>query len=359
VPVLNEFIKRLHQLRQEMPSKKKYLFLAISFKGGPSILPPDMRITGGYTPSKTGYAAYKYMWPYSGAGSIDGGNGYFIKAWDPVVLNRFSLFCEKLANYVVPGTDGEGLDAGDYLYMMSSLESVVQDLADPAFPGWSLTTYQDSILEMVKRMRNNLPNTMTSICLNYTRPFVTRTMPKLAALKIGINTPNSNFADGLVLGGANPGILNYFQNPAYIDNIVLNPEIQGDDYFSTYGADARIRARNYAKQATPNWAAVDAEYDFPSYSTLHNRCRNDLHANIIVAQRTFPFWLGGTYSEKFTLSNGSTVTHTFPGTRPSFLNFLKTDPDVLAWLGESNPPPTNWILTKEAAKRCWSTAWPL
>ena len=342
--LLIDFVKRLHQLRQETPSKKKFLLLAVGMKGGVSILPPDMRVTGGYTPSKTGYTAYKYMWPFTAnTGSLGAGSGYYVKTWDPYVQNRFQQFCEKLANYVVPGTDGKGLNVGDYLYMMSTLESVTQELFDPAFPGWSITAQEDGVFEMAKRMRIALPSTMVTVSLNFTKPFLTRTFPKLPGAKIGVNTPNSNFAEGLVIGGANPGILNYFQNPSYINNIVLNPEIQGDDYFSTYGVDARRRAVAFAKQSPPNWAAVDAEYDFPSYSTLHNRCRNDLHANIIVAQRAFPFWLGGTYKQNFTMANGTTVNHTFPGTRPSFLNFLKTDPDVLSWLGESNPPPTNWL----------------
>jgi len=342
--VINELVKRLHQLRQETPSKKKFLFLAVSFRGGASILPPDMRITGGYTPSKTDYTAYKYMWPFvanSGSGGL--AFGYQPKTWDLYVQDRFQQFWEKLGNYVVPSTDGKGLNVGDYLYMASTLEGITQTLYDPAYPGWSVTTYEDGIFEMAKRMRFGLPNTMVTVSLNYTRAFLTRTFPKLGNNKIGVNTPNSNMAAGLIATGTNPGILTRFQDPANVGNIILNPELQGDDFVSTYGKDARDRADAFAKQNPPNWAAVDAEYDFPSYTYLHNRARNELNANIIVAQRTFPFWLGGTLTESFKMFNGTFQNHTFPGTRPSFLNFLKTDPDVLAWLAESNTPPINWL----------------
>lgn len=342
--VINELVKRLHQLRNETPSKKKFLMLAVSFKGSINILPPDMRVTGGYTPSKTGYTAYKYAWPFTAnAGSLGESSGYYVKTWDAYVQDRFQQFFEKLATYVVPGTDGKGLNVGDYLYMVSTLESVTQSLYDPAFPGWSVTAQEDGVFEMAKRIKIGLPSTMVTISLNFTKAFCGRTFPKLPGVKIGCNTPDGNQAVDLVIGGGNPGILTYFQNPAYAGNIVLNPEIQPDTYYSTYGIDARRRAVDFAKQSPPNWTAVDAEYDFPSYNSIHNRYRNVLNANIIVAQRTFPFWLGGVHKETFTLASGSTVEHSFPGARPSFLNFLKTDPDVLAWLGESNSPPTNWI----------------
>ncbi len=340
---INELVRRLYLLRQD--GIKKHLLLAISFKGDETVLPPDMRVTGGYAPSKTDYTAYRYMWPFvPNAGALISSGGYYIKTWDPYVQDRFQQFVEKLANYVVPSTDGTKLDLGDYLYMFSSLESVVQTLHDPAFPGWTKTAHEDGVREMVRRMKISLPNTMVAMCLNFDRPLLSRAMPTLPGLKIGINTPNSNYSTGLIATGTNPGILTYFQDPAYDGNIVLNPEIQGDDYYSTYGQEAKVRAVDFAKESPPNWAAVDAEYDFPSYSSLHLRCKNTLNANIIVAQRNSPFWLGGTYSQTFTLSNGSTTNYTFPGTRPSFLNFLRTDPDVLAWAGVENPTkPTNWL----------------
>lgn len=340
---ITALVQRLHALRQS--GIKKHLLMAISFKGSNTVLPPDMRITGGYTPTKFDYTAYKYMWPFvPNSGALISSGGYFVKSWDPYVQNRFQQFIEKLANYVVTSTDGKGLDVGDYLYMVSSLESVVQTLYDPNFPGWSKVNHEDGVREMVRRMKLGLPNTMVTMCLNHDKPLLTRAIPPLPGLKIGINTPNSNYDPSLIAGGTNPGILTYFMSPTYDGSIVLNPEIQGDDYYSTYGFAARQRAAAAAKKSPPDWDAVDAEYDFPSYSSLHLRCKNDLNANIIIAQRNSPFWLGGTYSESFTMANGSKQTHTFPGTRPSFLNFLRTDSDVLAWAGAASPTkPTNWL----------------
>lgn len=344
---ITALVQRLHLYRQTNPSNPKYLFIAFSFKGDISILPPDMRTPGTYTPApgKTDYTRYQYAWPFvPNAGALINSGGYYIKTWDTYVQNRFQQFIEKLAAYVVPDTDGKGLDVGDYLYMASSLESVVQTLYDANFPGWTKTNHEDGVRELVRRMKIGLPNTMVSICLNYDRPLLPRAFSDLNALKIGVNTPNSNHAAGLIITGTNPGILTYFQNAAYVGKLVLNPEIQGDDFYSTYGFDARQRAAAFAKESPPNWAAVDAEYDFPSYKTLHNRCVNDLNADIVIAQRNSPFWLGGTYSESFTMANGSKQSHTFPGTRPPFLTFLRTDPDVIAWATQANPTkPTNWL----------------
>ena len=342
---ITALVQRLHLYRQSNPSNPKYLFIAFSFKGDISILPPDMRTPGTYTPAKTDYTRYQYAWPFvPNPGALITGGGYYIKTWDTFVQNRFQQFIEKLGNYVVPGTDGKGLDVGDYLYMASSLESVVQTLYDSNFPGWSKVNHEDGVRELVRRMKIGLPNTMVAMCLNFDRPLLPRAFSDLNTLKIGVNTPNSNYSTGLVVTGTNPGILTYFQDPAYVGKIFLNPEIQGDDYYSTYGQEAKVRAAAFAKESPPNWAAVDAEYDFPSYSSLHLRCKNTLNANIIVAQRNSPFWLGGTYSERFPLADGSTTTHTFPGTRPSFLNFLRTDPDVIAWAGVENPTkPINWL----------------
>lgn len=340
---ITAIVQRLHLLRQS--GIKKHFFMAFSFKGSNTVLPPDMRITGGYTPQQTGYTVYKYMWPFvPNAGALISDGGYYIKTWDPYVQDRFQQFMEKLANYVVPSTDGKGLDVGDYLYMVSSLESVVQTLFDKGFPTWTQENHENGVRELVYRMKVAMPNTMVTMSLNHDRPLLKRAIPALPAKKIGINTPNSNYDPSLLAGGDNPGILTYFMSPTYDGNIVLNPEIQGDDYYATYGFEARKRAKAFAKLNPPNWTAVDAEYDFPSYKSMHLRCVNDLNANIIVAQRNSPFWLGGTYSEKFIMFDNTQVTHTFPGTRPPFLTFLRTDPDVLAWAGAASPTkPTNWL----------------
>lgn len=351
--VINELVRRLHGLRQETPSKKKYLFLAISFKADTiaDLLPPDMRVTGGYTPSvPSGYGVYRYAWPYGSStrkadGTYPMPQGYYLKTWDQALVNRYSAFCAKLANHVVPATDGETLDAGDYLYMFSSLESATQPLYDSAFPGWTLTNHEDGVFGLVRQMKNSLPNTMITISLNYARPFLTRTIPQLPGLSIGINTPNGNQSTGLIAGGTNPGILTYFQDPELADSIVLNSEMQGDDFCCTNGLEGRRAADDAAKLATPNWAAVDAAYDFPGYKSLYLRHRDLLNAHIVVVQRNYPFWLGGTLTEEFTLANNTKTNHTFPGTRPSFLQFLKTDPDVNAnaWAGFNNVSPLNWI----------------
>lgn len=258
-----------------------------------------MQTTGGYTPLIPGYTAYKYAWPYGpntqkGDGTYPPPQRYYLKMYDPAVIDRYNAFCQKLANYIVPGTDGKTLDQGDYFYMFSSLlsstlESATQELYDDAFPGHTLIKHEDGVFDMVKKMRANFPNTMVTASLNYTKSFCSRVIPQLGALKIGINTPNMNFSNGLVIGGANPGILTYFQDVDYANSIILNLEMQGDDLCATTGIVARQDADAAAKQATPNWAAVDAAYDFPDYITLNRRCRDDLNAHIVCVQRTYPF----------------------------------------------------------------------
>lgn len=347
--IINYLVQRLHEIRVRT-GKKKYLFLALSFKGSiEALLPPDIRTSGTYA-SNLSYAKYKYAWPWvPNAGALFGGGGYHIKGWvtsgDYTLQNRFRSFCEKLANYVVPGTDGKTLDVGDYLYMISSLESATQTPFDPSFPDYTLDKHEDGVFELVKIMKQSFAKTMVSVCLNFSKPNCSRTFPKLPGLKIGCNTPNMNFAEGLIITSSNPGVLNYFyDSQPYDGDIVLSPEIQGDDLYATDGIDARRRAADFAKQSPPNWTSVDAEYDFPSYITLHRRCRDVLNANIIIVQRTQPFWTGGVFQQSFTLANGTNTTHIFPGTRPSFLEFLKTNPEVNADANSGLAPrPTNWL----------------
>lgn len=348
--IINYLIQRLHEIKTRT-GKQKYLLLALSFKSGAigGLLPPDIRIPGTY-PSSKNYTKYKYAWPWvPNAGALFGGGGYHIKAWvtagDYTLLNRFQSFCEKLANYVVPGTGGKTIDAGDYLCMISTLESATQTPFDPYFPDYTLEKHEDGILELNKRMKLSFARTMVATCLNFTKPNCARNFPKLPALNIGCNTPNMNYSDGLIIKSAYPGVLNYFYDgQPYPGLIVLNPEIQGDDYYATYGIDARRRAADFAKQNPPNWTAVDAEYDFPAYITLHRRCRDTLNANIVIAQRTQPFWNGGVYQQSFKMYDGTNKTHIFPGTRPSFIEFLKTNAEVNADANAGLAPrPTNWL----------------
>mgnify|MGYP003423955452 FL=1 len=66
----------------------------------------------------------------------------------------------------------------------------------------------------------------------------------------------------------------------------------------------------------------------------------------MVWQRTQPFWSAGTpFVASVTLSDGSKVSHTWPGNRPKVVDFLKTNEAINSNIsgGLSTIKPTNWI----------------
>ncbi len=102
------------------------------------------------------------------------------------------------------------------------------------------------------------------------------------------------FNRALIATSTPPGVLTYY--PTLSGQIILAPEIQGDEYESTYGIDGAI--------------------DRPSYEYLYKRVRDDLKANYTVMQRNMPYWLGGT------IKNSTTTV-------PSMLKFIQTYPDIV------------------------------
>ncbi|HEY0731822.1 MAG TPA: hypothetical protein VGD33_05355, partial [Chitinophagaceae bacterium] len=233
---------------------------------------------------------------------------------------------------------------GDLLAMFSSLESAprnswngYQDSLNESQDGdpvGSLGAHEDGWFEMNKLMKQAFPKTPVTISLNYSRNLCSEIIPQLHALKIGINTPNVDFSNGINTIDTGPppvtnlGILRYFEDPDIYNSLIINPEVQGADFMCTFGIDAWGRANDFAKETPPNWAAVEAEFDFPAYTTIWNRLKA-LNAHYVIWQRELPFWNGGTFSREFTLANGTKEVHTWPGTRPSFLaTFFKTNPEL-------------------------------
>lgn len=361
VAAINYIAKRCWDARSWSTPRDIRMMLAVDIKGGNNInglLPSDMIVQGGYTPGRTGYTPYTLAYPYTSAGAGPNAgtfSGYYPKVWKTQVQNRLLQFFQRLANHVPPNCDGKSLDQGDILAMFSNLESAPRNCYDTyqdnvstdGDPVGSLDAHEQGVFDLVKKIKQAFPLTPVTMSLNYSRPYCAEIIPKLHALKIGINTPNINLSTGINTIDNSPpitnGILRYFLDPAIYNSLIINPEVQGDDFVSTYGKDARDRADAFAKQNPPNWTAVDAEYDFPDYLTLWNRFK-ELNAHYVVWQRESPFWNGGTLTESFKMSDGSTVNHTFPGTRPSFLaTFFQTNSelnnpaDVTGGVNSGNP----------------------
>lgn len=354
--LINELCKRLYALRQEATPKYARLMLAINLKGSTDItdlLPADMIVAGGFTPTRPGYTAYTNAYPYTSQGARDNQgtfSGYYPKMWSTTVQTRLAAFAQMLADHVPPDGDGKSLDEGDLLAMVSTLESAPRGCYD-TYQGGSLTAYENGLFDFAKSLKQKFLKTPITMSLNYSRGFVARIFDDLATFKIGINTPNGNFASGLVDPTGNPGVLNYFYSLANANSIILNPECQGDDFMSSMGIDARDDVFD-TRVETP----VDIPgFDFPSYSTLFNRYRNDLNAHYMVWQRETPFWLGGNFSFNLKTTDPSYVAGQNPRTwpsppnpMPSFLNgFFKTNTVINNVAdpagGMRSQKPTNWL----------------
>lgn len=321
--VVNALVQMLYALKQETPSKSARLLIAWNYRADGTttadkleILPPDLI-------SKT--------WSFTNGSPTTGAhNGYYLQLWDATVQTRLKTFLQEFANHVVPGTDGKSLDDGDYLITVSTLESAIRNAYLGNYNGGSLAMFQNGIIKafasgdsMIKSMKTVFPKTPVCFGGNYTRPFMASVFPMLPGMKVGINTPNGNESNGLNDPSGNPGILVYYQNPTYQNNIILTCEAQGDDYKATTGIDARS-----------NKAAL---YDIPPYSVILARQRDLLKINYMIWQRNEPFWSGGNFTE-----DGINF-----GTVPSLLTFLQTHPALNV---VSDPAgglvktlPTNWI----------------
>lgn len=352
--LIDELCKRLYALRQEATPKYARLMLAINIKGSTDItdlLPADMIVAGGFTPTRPGYTAYTNAYPYTSQGAAANTgtfSGYYLKLWSTTVRNRLAAFAQMIADHVPPDGDGKSLDQGDLLCMISTLESAPRNPYD-TYQGGSLGQYETGMFNFAKDIKTAFTYTPVTMSLNYSRSFIASVIPDLATFKIGINTPNGNFASGLVATSGNPGILVYF-DIATANSIILNPECQGDDFMSSWGIDGRNDVFNTITE-NPDIPG----FDFPAYSTLFNRYRNDLNAHYMVWQRETPFWLGGNFSFNLKTSDPSYIAGQNPRTwpsppnpMPSFLNgFFKTNATINNPAdpagGMRSVKPTNWL----------------
>ena len=86
---------------------------------------------------------------------------------------------------------------------------------------------------------------------------------------LGLGSPNSNLHHGLITttpAGA-PGVLTY--DPRLSGKVLLAPEIQGDEFQSTYGPGSSC--------------------DHPGYEYLYRRVRDDLNRTMWSSNATFRF----------------------------------------------------------------------
>lgn len=349
---INELCKRLYALRTGPSPKYARLMLAIDFKAdgvGPGdinqCIPDDLIVEGGFTPNKGGYTAYTKAFPWAKPSGAVG--GYYPKLWDTTIQSRLNSFMQTLANYVPPSCDGLSLDSGDILAMVSSLESAPGPIYD-TYQGGSQTQFENGLWSFVQNMKLAFTKTPVTMSLNYSQSFVQDIIPQLHAKKIGINTPNSNFAKGLIRVAAPQGILKYFEDPAIYNSLIMNSEIQGDDFKSDHGIDARDDKLDVLDE-NPHING----YNFPAYATLLDWCINRLHNHYTVWQRTLPFWDGGSFSENLQANDPSynggvgTTPYVWPGTRPSFINFFQTNPIINNVSdpagGNNSVKPTNWL----------------
>lgn len=354
---IDELCKRLWAMRTETPPRKVRLMLAINMKGATSpinkLLPNDLVVATTVPNQKAGYTPYTLAYPFTTAGSAaDTGSfsGYYPKLWKSIIQTRLANFFQMLANHIPPNCDGKTLDQGDILCMVSSLESAPRNswngyqdsTTTDGDPVGSLSAFEDGLFNMVKSMKAAFVKTPVTMSLNYSRAYIAEIIPQLHALKIGINTPNSVNAAGLIATTGNKGILQYFKDPAIYNSLLINPELQGDDFVSSIGIDARhdILGVN------------TVGYDRPSGLTLFNMVKAH-HPHYVVWQQQIPMWNGsGKYTTQVFPDDPSYPTtgpsYTFPNIEPNFRGtFFNTNPDV----NNPNDPsgglnavrPTNWI----------------
>lgn len=329
---IDMLIQRLWALRQGANPVKKRLMLAFGFmQGGTSLaakkelMPPDL---------------VDKVWTFMDTGSTTA-DGVYPKLWDPVVQSRILAFMTAMGQHIVPNTDGLPMDQSDLFCMMGTLESATRSPFNN-YDGGSLAQYQNGIINttgssVIKSMKLGFPNTPVVFGSNYTRAFMQSAIPMCPTLKVGLNTPNCTAAKGLLTVTNPKGILLYYQDPVYINNILLTIEIQGQDYMCSTGIDGRVDPI--------------ALYDFPSYEFLYLLCKNTYNADYVIWQRSLPFWGGGIFSTNVppaTLPSGDTNPYTFPGSKPDVLTtFLQPYPalnaDPTGGLGVGKPVPPNYL----------------
>jgi hypothetical protein len=252
--------------------------------GASQVLPNDLQ--GGHLwnadPSRA-HTQYDHLWAYR-MGNQPGKYGYNLKLWDRTVLTRLDAFLAALAAHI---------DGHPRFTQIATTESAIGDpVTSWQEEGGSPERQHDGQLAVIRSMKKHFVQSLVVPALNFDRKHVAKIVPILEAEGLGLGSPNSNLHHGLVTTTPEqaPGVLTYY--PKRSGKVLLAPEIQGDDYRSTYGAGGA--------------------QDHPSYEYLYQRVRDGLKANYTVVQRNFPFWLGNA-------SKGI----------PSMLEFIQTYPTVV------------------------------
>lgn len=268
--------------------ENKHLIVALAWrefkqeKGALEILPNDLQEGRAWNadPNRA-HTQYDYLWAYR-MSNQPGKYAYNLKLWHPTILGRLDAFLAALAAHI---------DQHPNLTQISTTESAIgEPLTSFAEEGGSAQGQYDGQLAVIRAMKKYFVQSDVVLDLNYSREHVAAMVPILQAEGIGLGSSNSNKSKGLILqppSGA-PGVLTYY--PRLSGTVILAPEIQGDDYRSTYGHD------------TPP--------DHPRYESMYLRVRDDLKANYTVMQRNNPYWLG----------DAST---------PSMLKFIQTYPAIV------------------------------
>ncbi len=268
--------------------ENKHLIVALAWRefkrerGASEILPNDLQ--GGRAwnadPNRA-HTQYDYLWAYR-MSNQPGKYAYNLKLWHPTILRRLDGFLAALAAHI---------DQHPNLTQISTTESAIgEPVTSFAEEGGSAQRQYDGQLAVIRAMKKYFVQSGVVPDLNYSREHVAGMVPILQAEGIGLGSSNSNKSKGLIAqppSGA-PGVLTYY--PRLSGTVILAPEIQGDDYRSTYGHD------------TPP--------DHPRYESIYLRVRDDLRANYTVMQRNNPYWLG----------DAST---------PSMLKFIQTYPAIV------------------------------
>lgn len=268
----------------------KHLILSVpwrefdSNRGASEILPNDMR--GGQVWGDDPvwqHTDYDYLWAYKT--SATGTYGYNLKLWDTTVISRLDAFLAALAEHV---------DNNPNFNHIATTESSISGPIIPFISGEGTSLQEVGQIEVIRMMKKHFTNSYVIPAVNLSRKQVANVVPILVNEGIGLGSPNSNKHRALIATSTPPGVLTYY--PTLSGQIILAPEIQGDEYESTYGIDGAI--------------------DRPSYEYLYKRVRDDLKANYTVMQRNTPYWLGGT------IKNSTTTV-------PSMLKFIQTYPDII------------------------------
>lgn len=251
----------------------KFLILAIAnkcFGTNPTNYMPlnMMTSTGTYTDAAGSHTTYQYMWANKNAAGA--AQDYLWKMWDPLVRSRYAAFLELLA---------AKYDDNPRVCRIDTLESSYgTQLIPKAIMGFDSADYEAGWAISYADTTNHFAKTPYTLHMNSPRPYLYTLSLLLKSNYIGLGAPNSNLQSGYFTfnAGGPPynrgdptigpipacGMAHYY--PYFTNQIMLVPEVQGDDFESSTGNKAPV------------------VYDHPSYQSIFERCRDTYHANTIV-----------------------------------------------------------------------------